>query len=240
MRAATPRSAWDAQPESSERPLRRRAAKMARPARVRIRRRKPWVRLRRRRLGWKVRLLTGELQNRSRMYGLRQRRQGPRAGGRQRSLQDSDLPTVRGGITRVKPNRASSRRAVADPPIGADALPWVEEVASVPERPSFRWLPVRPSRDDPISTITPHFHRSLAPGRCSTCLDVLPPRARAGAHSCPCGRAQVWITVWKGYGEQTPRTARHAEHGWERDPWPPSPASSQRLAGARPDTSRSI
>jgi hypothetical protein len=34
---------------------------MARPARVRIRRRKPWVRLRRRLLGWNVRLLTEEL-----------------------------------------------------------------------------------------------------------------------------------------------------------------------------------
>jgi len=46
------------QAESSERPLRRRADKMARPARVRIRRRKPWVLARRRLLGWKVRLLT--------------------------------------------------------------------------------------------------------------------------------------------------------------------------------------
>ena len=36
---------------------------MLRPARVRIRRRKPWVRLRRRLLGWNVRLLTGKLPN---------------------------------------------------------------------------------------------------------------------------------------------------------------------------------
>jgi hypothetical protein len=43
------------------RPLRRRAEMTARPARVRIRRRKPWVRLRRRLLGWNVRLLTGKL-----------------------------------------------------------------------------------------------------------------------------------------------------------------------------------
>ncbi len=40
------------------RPLRRRPAKMARPARVRIRRRKPCVLLRLRLLGWNVRLLT--------------------------------------------------------------------------------------------------------------------------------------------------------------------------------------
>ena len=41
------------QAESSKRPLTRRAARMARPARVRIRRRKPWVLARRRLLGWR-------------------------------------------------------------------------------------------------------------------------------------------------------------------------------------------
>jgi hypothetical protein len=40
------------------RPLRRRAARIARPARVRMRRRNPWVFARRRLFGWKVRLLT--------------------------------------------------------------------------------------------------------------------------------------------------------------------------------------
>ena len=45
------------QADSSARPLRRRALRMARPARVRMRERKPCVRLRRRLLGWKVRLL---------------------------------------------------------------------------------------------------------------------------------------------------------------------------------------
>ena len=48
-----------AQAESFERPLRRRLAKMARPARVRMRRRKPCLRARRRLFGWYVRLLTG-------------------------------------------------------------------------------------------------------------------------------------------------------------------------------------
>src|SRR5690606_11457028 len=43
--------------ESSVRPLRRRAARMARPARVRMRRRKPCFLARRRLFGWKVRLL---------------------------------------------------------------------------------------------------------------------------------------------------------------------------------------
>jgi hypothetical protein len=42
--------------------LRRRAATTARPARVRIRSRKPWVRARRRLFGWKVRLLTFTLR----------------------------------------------------------------------------------------------------------------------------------------------------------------------------------
>ncbi len=46
------------QADSSARPLRRRPARMARPARVAIRARKPCVLARRRLLGWKVRLLT--------------------------------------------------------------------------------------------------------------------------------------------------------------------------------------
>lgn len=50
------------QAEISARPLRRRAARMARPARVRMRSRKPWVFARRRLFGWKVRLLTSGLQ----------------------------------------------------------------------------------------------------------------------------------------------------------------------------------
>ena len=55
-RAST--GARSAQADSSLRPLRRRADRMARPARVRIRSRKPWVLARRRLFGWKVRLLT--------------------------------------------------------------------------------------------------------------------------------------------------------------------------------------
>jgi hypothetical protein len=41
--------------------LRRRAARIPRPARVRIRRRNPWVLARRRLFGWNVRLLTAKL-----------------------------------------------------------------------------------------------------------------------------------------------------------------------------------
>jgi hypothetical protein len=47
------------QTASCSRPLRRRAARTARPARVRIRSRKPWTFARRRLFGWNVRLLTG-------------------------------------------------------------------------------------------------------------------------------------------------------------------------------------
>jgi hypothetical protein len=46
------------QADSRWRPLDRREASTARPARVRIRIRKPWVLARRRLFGWKVRLLT--------------------------------------------------------------------------------------------------------------------------------------------------------------------------------------
>ena len=45
-----------AQADNSVRPLRRRAARMARPARVRMRNRNPWVLARRRLFGWNVRL----------------------------------------------------------------------------------------------------------------------------------------------------------------------------------------
>ena len=47
-----------AQADRRPRPLARRAERIARPARVRIRNRKPWVFARRRLFGWKVRLLT--------------------------------------------------------------------------------------------------------------------------------------------------------------------------------------
>lgn len=54
--------------ERAARPLPRRFARIARPARVRIRRRKPWVLARRRLFGWKVRLLTRGLQRMNRVW----------------------------------------------------------------------------------------------------------------------------------------------------------------------------
>jgi hypothetical protein len=101
------------QADSRVRPLRRRAEMMARPARVRIRRRKPWVRLRRRLLGWNVRLLTGKLTNlrSGRQSGTvltRHASQAGRAGGSGRY--GSDLLTVRGTAKPVKPMRTEPMR----------------------------------------------------------------------------------------------------------------------------------
>ena len=50
------------QADNSARPLRRREDRIERPARELMRARKPWVRERRRLLGWNVRLLKGSLR----------------------------------------------------------------------------------------------------------------------------------------------------------------------------------
>jgi hypothetical protein len=93
------------QADRRARPLRRRPERMARPARVRIRRRKPWVRLRRRLLGWNVRLVTGKLPHlRSAQqirYGAHTARIAGGASRWQRPLR-SDLLTVRGTAKPVK------------------------------------------------------------------------------------------------------------------------------------------
>lgn len=56
VREAPPKDLTSDQAESARRPLRRRPDTIARPARVRIRKRKPCTRARRRLFGWKVRL----------------------------------------------------------------------------------------------------------------------------------------------------------------------------------------
>ncbi len=61
MGCAQHRTASTAQADRRARPLRRRSPRIARPARVRIRRRKPCLRARRRLFGWKVRFVTGVL-----------------------------------------------------------------------------------------------------------------------------------------------------------------------------------
>jgi hypothetical protein len=126
------------QAESSERPLRRRAARMARPARVRMRRRKPWVLARRRLFGWKVRLLTlisvtgrtpvvreclagtaGAGRNRKpakRVTGMRKRPTRPRlryASAGDRVKPAPPLSPGAGGYQRARTGRATTRRNIA-------------------------------------------------------------------------------------------------------------------------------
>ena len=88
-----------AQAASRERPLRRRPARIARPARVRIRRRKPCVLCRRRLFGWKVRLLTEDSEivvvERLRSTGAGWLGVPGERAERTRRRQ-SDFPTVRG------------------------------------------------------------------------------------------------------------------------------------------------
>ena len=112
------------QADSSARPLRRRAARMARPARVRIRRRKPWVRLRRRLLGWNVRLLTGELPHlqgaRRSGYGAHAARIAGGTGSGQRSRKRPSNGTGRRQTGQTDANsgglRNSRRRCPVDTP----------------------------------------------------------------------------------------------------------------------------
>src|SRR3954452_14282501 len=96
------------QADSSVRPLPRRAERMARPARVRMRRRKPWVLARRRLFGWNVRLLTRVLQ-----LGMALKTTMRRAGTC--GAVQTDCPTVRARGERVKRCwRNSPRRAVTN------------------------------------------------------------------------------------------------------------------------------
>lgn len=86
-RISQPVLGWehDRQADRRSRPLLRREARMARPARVRIRARKPWVFARRRLLGWNVRFMAqtpgyrlgkicaGSTSATAKAYGLRSR-----------------------------------------------------------------------------------------------------------------------------------------------------------------------
>ena len=121
------------QADSSARPLRRRAATMARPARVRIRCRKPWVRLRRRLLGWNVRLVTGGLPY------LRMADERTRAPFRTHSARvrwvagvaaDSDLLTVRGRAKGVKP---AAIVGIVEPAVALSSR-HAERPANIPDR----------------------------------------------------------------------------------------------------------
>ena len=78
---------------------------MARPARVRMRARKPWVRLRRRLLGWKVRLLTEVLPVQC-LAGTDVPTPGTRDG-----VAGGDLPRLRGPTDLGQTGAAGRRRA---------------------------------------------------------------------------------------------------------------------------------
>jgi hypothetical protein len=94
-----------AQADSSRRPLRRRAATIARPARVRIRNRKPCVFARRRLFGWNVRLLTVGLHR----YGGQALNPDDRVGAVCNPRQG---PVVTSGGLRVRPVNAAPHRPI--------------------------------------------------------------------------------------------------------------------------------
>lgn len=91
---------------SRARPLVRREATIARPARVRIRSRNPCVFARRRLFGWKVRLLTGGLP--------RNRRGRGRRAGRVDEAVDPDVETPNGTVRPL--DRSNRSRHTADTP----------------------------------------------------------------------------------------------------------------------------
>lgn len=101
------------QAESSARPLRRRAARMARPARVRMRSRKPWVFARRRLFGWKVRLLTSGLQaqDASPAHGDARQWLACQMRGMRNSRRVASRPSYVTGQARPRSNRRTSQSA---------------------------------------------------------------------------------------------------------------------------------
>src|SRR3954466_8985749 len=98
MRFALASTWWAVQAESSERPLARRAARIARPARVRMRRRKPCTLARRRLFGWKVRLLMDVL--RGRRWACRRRRAAATVATRGRGQLVKNTRNIAPGQTR--------------------------------------------------------------------------------------------------------------------------------------------
>ncbi len=109
-----------AQAESRVRPLVRRAPRMERPARVRMRRRKPWVLARRRLFGWKVRLLTRRLL----AFGTTGLRSFGRcvlpAAGRQKTRCSDIVPRLATNWL-TAPQRTSA--AAGDPSLGSHNFP---------------------------------------------------------------------------------------------------------------------
>ena len=121
------------QAESRERPLARRPARIARPARVRMRRRNPWVLARRRLFGWKVRLLTRGLP----YDGLERRQRCLSQGGEPMRPAPVGRPrrkeTVDSMDTRQRPSRRLDRLTVrAFVPAGQTELGNAQPMANRP------------------------------------------------------------------------------------------------------------
>ena len=131
-----------AQADSLSRPLERRAERMARPARVRMRSRKPWVLARRRLFGWKVRLLTSKLRLRTTSRGASK-------------LQDATL-AERGGAT-ARPYAGPSRRSTIARPTrrlsGSSRLAVSSVCARCEAFPARGRLPGRPRVDADVTSL---------------------------------------------------------------------------------------
>lgn len=158
------------QAESSERPLRRRADRMLRPARVRMRRRKPWVLARRRLFGWKVRLLTMDLRNLSGPDGPMSDCGGGPVVGRNRKpapgVDHGHAKTAVMAVTKVRERRAQGQTS-ADPPSAGPPIPaakrprgsdtpiaWPES----PEWPRFSASQVAPSSSQLLASLSRPRH----------------------------------------------------------------------------------
>jgi hypothetical protein len=108
------------QTASCSRPLRRRAASTARPARVRMRMRKPWTFARRRLFGWNVRLLTGTPETRCGVRGGHAVRRAVRTWPARSQAAPTDatgvsLLTVKAIGAQVKPSRSAPPSAARSP-----------------------------------------------------------------------------------------------------------------------------
>ncbi len=197
------------QAEISARPLRRRAARMARPARVRMRSRKPWVFARRRLFGWKVRLLTSGLQaqDASPAHGDARQWLACRMRGMRNSRRVASRPSYVTGQTcprsnrRVFPEHALTgyprfhrhviHRRLAVHRMCAPSLPYATRLWTTSC--TQLWTGLLSALPDPLSAA--RTRRTAGNGLCTACgFDVdFVWRPRRG-HGTPC----MWTTTRSG------------------------------------------
>ncbi len=225
------------QAEISARPLRRRAARMARPARVRMRSRKPWVFARRRLFGWKVRLLTSGLQaqDASPAHGDARQWLACRMRGMRNSRRVASRPSYVTGQACPRSNRRvfrSTRTQVIHVSTGT---------LSTGASPSTGCA-LRPSRT-PLGCGQRLVH-SCGQGYCRPFQTLSPLRGRVGPQVTGC--AQPVDSMWISYGAHDGATGLPA-CGQRRDPVRPAAtivdkqiAVGQRAAsgGGEPDHGR--